>query len=115
MPLGAVSSSDFFVFENLSINLQNPTTILAIVALFLHILGTLVLLLGLACTRDYSLIPVIQEHPIFSFFLLLLLLVEYKAIWFLNCALFGWEVLSLKYCQISMVRLLKVVTVIGLT
>ena len=113
--VGAVSGSDFMIFSNLTIYVHNPTTILSIVALFLHVFGTVVLLISLACTRDYSLIPVIHSHPIFSIVLLLLLCVEYKLIWVLNCALFGAEVLMVKYCQISTVRILKVITVIGLT
>lgn len=43
----------------LNVQVDNPTTILAFLPVIIHILGTIVLLLGLACIRDYSFIPII--------------------------------------------------------
>lgn len=58
--VGASSGSDFITVSTLTIYLQNPTTILSLVAFALHVLGTVVLFISLACTRDYSLIPIIH-------------------------------------------------------
>ena len=73
----------------LNVQIDNPTTILAFVPLMIHILGTLDLLFGIICIRDYSFIPILEQHPIFVIFFTLFLLVEYKLVWLLSSGLFG--------------------------
>lgn len=75
--------------EVVTIQMENPTTIMALVCLGIRALGTLVLLLGLICTRDYSLIPLVENHPIFSLVFLLLMIAEYKTVWLLSSFMFG--------------------------
>jgi hypothetical protein len=73
-----------------SVPLDNPTTVIILIALLFHVIGTLVLIVGLIWTRDEALCPMFKKHPIICVILCILMLVEYKLVWLFSCFLFGF-------------------------
>ena len=74
-----------------------------------HVLGVLVLGVGLVVIRDYSLITLGEQHPLLAVAVLLGVVVDSRLIWLLSCGVFGLSAFAVKYCKSQMITLLKLV------